>query len=64
MTESQIPIHPLSGNPSAAWDQLRHEQKVLRLNVKPPTSPPSDNMVNVYTVRYCYFFIKNYNVIR
>ena len=42
---SNILVHPLTSNPSAAWVEMQKQQKVIRLNVKTPTDPPSDNMV-------------------
>ncbi|XP_012279362.1 metallophosphoesterase domain-containing protein 1 isoform X2 [Orussus abietinus] len=41
----KIAIHPLTSNPTAAWKELSQQQKVFKINVKPPTGgPPSDKL--------------------
>lgn len=41
-----IEIHPLTGNPTAAWQELSREQKVIKINVKPPTAEAPANKVS------------------
>ncbi|XP_025832263.1 UPF0046 protein C25E10.12 [Agrilus planipennis] len=40
-----VDVHPLANNPSAAWRELSQEQKVFKLNVKPPSKPVEPNKV-------------------
>lgn len=34
--QSNIEIHPLTNNPTAAWREISQSQKIFKLNVKPP----------------------------
>ncbi|XP_045585340.1 metallophosphoesterase MPPED2 [Procambarus clarkii] len=45
MSGLTIPIHPCTHNPTEAWDQIRPSQRVIKLNVKTPTTPQNDNML-------------------
>ena len=39
------PIHPLTSDPTAAWEQLRQTQEVMRFKVKTPKDPvPNDKV--------------------
>ena len=41
----KIAVHPLTGNPTAAWQELSQQQKVFRITAKIPTSEaPSDKV--------------------
>lgn len=44
-TMQGIDIHPLTGNPTAAWRVISQTQKVFKLNVKPPTKPVDSDKV-------------------
>ncbi|KAG7161900.1 UPF0046 protein C25E10.12-like [Homarus americanus] len=45
MSGLSIPIHPTTHNPTEAWEQIRPNQRVIKLNVKTPTTPPNENML-------------------
>lgn len=45
MSGLSIPIHPITHNPTEAWEQLRSSQRLIKLNVKTPTTPPDEKMV-------------------
>lgn len=41
----KIEIHPLTNNPTAAWRELSEQQKVIKINVKiPTTEAPNDKV--------------------
>ncbi|XP_043223410.1 metallophosphoesterase domain-containing protein 1-like isoform X2 [Amphibalanus amphitrite] len=37
-----IEVHPLSHQPTAAWEELKQSQQVIKINTKIPTKPPGD----------------------
>ena len=45
----KLAVHPLSENPTAAWEELSQQQKVIKINAKTPnTEAPSDKVrINV-----------------
>ncbi|XP_071521717.1 metallophosphoesterase MPPED2 isoform X2 [Panulirus ornatus] len=45
MSGLTIPIHPITHNPTEAWEQLRSSQRMIKLNVKTPTTPPDEKML-------------------
>lgn len=42
---THVDVHPTTQNPTAAWEQLKKTQRVFKLNVKSPTTPPDENML-------------------
>uniref|UniRef100_A0A2P2HYZ2 Metallophosphoesterase MPPED2-like n=1 Tax=Hirondellea gigas TaxID=1518452 RepID=A0A2P2HYZ2_9CRUS len=40
-----VEVHPLSTNPTDAWNVLRQQQRVIKLNVMPPKAPAAPNML-------------------
>ena len=43
----KIAVHPLSDNPTAAWEELSQHQKVVEIKTKIPNSEaPSDKVRN------------------
>lgn len=40
-----IDIHPLTDNPTAAWKELSKQQKVIKINAKPPTTDAPNDKV-------------------
>ncbi|XP_033223132.1 UPF0046 protein T07D4.2 isoform X2 [Belonocnema kinseyi] len=41
----KLAVHPLSKNPTAAWEELSQQQKVVKINAKTPnTESPSDKL--------------------
>lgn len=43
----KIGIHALTANPTAAWNELAKEQKVVKINTKPPTNDAPNDKVFV-----------------
>lgn len=41
----EIEIHPLTSNPTAAWQELSQNQKNIKINAKPPASEAPSNKV-------------------
>lgn len=37
-----IEVHPLTENPTRAWEAIRKNQKYVKLKTKPPAKPQSD----------------------
>ncbi|GLH00195.1 hypothetical protein R5R35_000044 [Gryllus longicercus] len=42
-----IEIHPLTKNPSVAWQELSKQQKVIKVNVQHPKSPVADDKIRI-----------------
>ena len=40
-----VEVHPLSHQPTAAWEQLKQSQQVIKIKTKIPTKPPGDRKV-------------------
>ncbi|XP_076047163.1 UPF0046 protein T07D4.2 [Oratosquilla oratoria] len=40
-----IPLHPMTSDPTLAWEELRQKQRVIKLNVKSPTEPVKPDML-------------------
>ncbi|XP_050708901.1 metallophosphoesterase domain-containing protein 1-like isoform X2 [Eriocheir sinensis] len=45
MSGLSLPIHPITNNPTQAWEEMRRSQKIIKLNVKTPQTPPDQNML-------------------
>ncbi|KAK4309551.1 hypothetical protein Pmani_018814 [Petrolisthes manimaculis] len=45
MSGLSIPIHNTTHNPTQAWEELKISQRIIKLNVKTPTTPPQENML-------------------
>lgn len=41
----EIPVHALSGDPTAAWDEISKRQKCIKLKTKLPCKPPDNDKV-------------------
>lgn len=60
-----IDIHPLTSNPTAAWQELSQHQKVIKINAKTPTTEAPENKVRLGLPMYkckvnnCFFIHKN-----
>lgn len=40
-----LAVHPLTENPTAAWDEISQRQKVIKINAKTPnTEAPNDKV--------------------
>lgn len=39
----KIDVHTLTQNPTQAWKVLSLNQKIIKVNAKPPTKPPSND---------------------
>jgi hypothetical protein len=42
----KIEVHPLTRNPTAAWNELSKFQKVIKVQVSPPKSSVADDKVS------------------
>jgi predicted MPP superfamily phosphohydrolase len=42
--------HPLSADPTLAWNEISKTQRVIKINVKPPNTPVGDNKVRVVCI--------------
>lgn len=42
-----IPIHPLTQNPTAAWKEISKKQRVIKVTMKPPQSGVAFNKARV-----------------
>ena len=42
---SHVEVHPLSHRPTAAWEELKQRQQVIKIKTKIPTKPPGDRKV-------------------
>ncbi|XP_047481444.1 metallophosphoesterase MPPED2-like [Penaeus chinensis] len=45
MSGGKVTVHPITNNPTQAWEQIRTTQRTIKLNVKTPTTPPDENML-------------------
>lgn len=45
MQNGAIEVHPLTSNPTCAWNELSQKQKVIKVNVKLPTKPVEPDKV-------------------
>lgn len=52
-------VHPLSEDPTEAWKEIRKTQKVVKVNVKPPTRPVSENQVRFVCMSDTHSLIHN-----
>ena len=43
---SCVEVHPLSHQPTAAWEELKQSQQVIKIKTKIPTKPPGDRKVS------------------
>lgn len=55
----QITVHPLTNNPTAAWMNISQQQKIIRVNVKPPTKPVEPNKVRFVCMSDTHSLIQN-----
>jgi hypothetical protein len=43
-----ITVHPLTKDPTEAWQELSQQQKVIKINTKMPTNDTPKNKVYIY----------------
>lgn len=43
----KIDVHPLTQNPTAAWQQIAQTQKVFKVKVRPPATPVAGNKARI-----------------
>lgn len=63
----KIEIHPLTDNPTAAWRELSQQQKVIKINVKLPTTEAPSNKVKfsdsiLFLIVIKHLFKSNLNI--
>lgn len=44
----EVEIHPLTKNPTEAWQELSREQRVYKIDAKRPVAEPPSNKVLYY----------------
>lgn len=54
-----VAVHHLSDNPTAAWAEISKQQKIIRINVKPPTKPVEPNKVRFVCMSDTHSLIQN-----
>lgn len=47
----KIGVHSLTHNPTAAWQELSLEQKVIKINAKVPTSDAPNDKVDLRYIK-------------
>lgn len=57
--DQNIGVHPLTTNPTAAWKEISQHQKIIRINVKPPTKPVDSNKVRFVCMSDTHSLIQN-----
>lgn len=43
----KVDIHPLTADPTAAWTEISKQQKFIKIDAKPPTSPAAQTVLRV-----------------
>lgn len=69
-TDSSICVHPLTGNPTLAWEKIKNSQKVLKIQPPIPKGPVANNKVCTYLPLilmclkkiYIYFRYSSFNI--
>ncbi|XP_071057439.1 metallophosphoesterase domain-containing protein 1 [Onthophagus taurus] len=56
---SNILVHPLSDNPTAAWKEICKTQKLFKVNVKLPAKPPNDNQIRFVCMSDTHSLVHN-----
>lgn len=57
--ENQVPVHPLSDHPTAAWKEISKTQKLIKINVKPPQKPIEDNKLRFVCMSDTHSLVRN-----
>lgn len=55
----EITVNPLANNPTAAWIQISKTQKVIKINVKPPSKPVENNRLRFVCMSDTHSLIRN-----
>lgn len=54
-----LAVHPLSENPTAAWEEISQKQKVVKINARTPnTEAPSDKVDLQLSINIIYIINK------
>lgn len=59
MTESNVEVHLLTNEPTAAWEQISKTQKVIKINAKTPSKPVDSNKVRFVCMSDTHSLIHN-----
>lgn len=46
----KIDVHPLTNDPTAAWEELKKVQRVIKITMKPPKNEIPEDKVRVVSV--------------
>lgn len=57
--DNKIFVHPLTNQPTEAWKQIFSQQKLIKVNVKPPTTPVDDKKVRFVCMADTHSLIHN-----
>lgn len=59
MQSSDIAVHRLSHDPTVAWKEVSQAQKIIKINVKPPTKPVDSDKVRFVCLSDTHSLIHN-----
>lgn len=57
--DESVGVHPLTNDPTAAWTNISQHQKIIRINVKPPTKPVESDKVRFVCMSDTHSLIQN-----